>query len=71
MKSLKLFCGPNQLLILTGILDAAGISHRIAEPHYVLAPLPPPFLLQIEEGDDYERARDLLNEFLGEGNWSS
>jgi hypothetical protein len=69
MKSLKLFLGPNQLLILTGILDSAGISHRIVEPHFVLAPLPP-FLLQIEE-DDYERARDLLNEFLGEGNWSS
>lgn len=69
MKSLKLFCGPNQLLILTGILDSASISHRIVEPYYV-EDLTPPCLLYIEE-NDYERARDLLNELLGEGNWSS
>ena len=69
MKSLKLFCGPNQLLILTGILDSAGISHRIVEPYYV-EDLTPPCLLYIAE-NDYERARDVLNEVLGEGIWSS
>jgi hypothetical protein len=69
MKSLKLFCGPNQLLILTGILDSSGISHRLIEPSDAVAPASP-CLLYIEE-NDYERARDLLNELLGKGNWSS
>ena len=69
MRALQLFPEAHQLLLLTGILDSAGITHRILEPHYVLGPVQPPIHLQIEE-DDYERVQDLLNEFLGEGNWS-
>ena len=69
MKALKLFCGGNQLLILPGILDSAGIPHRILELCHGDNSTLSGFL-HIEE-NDYERARDILNELLGEGNWSS
>ena len=69
MKSLKLFCGADQLLILTSMLDSSGISHKLVETYHGYCPTAAAHLL-IEE-NDYERARDLLNELLGEGNWSS
>ena len=69
MKELKLFCGDNQLLILPGILYSAGIPHRMLElRHGDCSTLSG--LLHIEE-NDFERARDILNELLGEDNWSS